>query len=1463
LSNQTPGSTTSFNTDLTNLLNSPGSTYNQFVYYSPNSATTPTLGEVRGKIVFVPAADGSWTPPAANSNGEIGWTPSEVAQNTPQEQDPNNRWNEAENSGSSGLIPTDLGSASTLYTNDLSQNDIPARGGDPDPVDDATTPIELGDDVDNIATTYFGEVKVSRTTGIVGIDDPSQNLITEIENENNLPIIVTSDSDAAGATGTLRDAILEANAEPGFNTIEFAPKLTGSTGNTIILESNLPAITNDVVIAGAVVVYLNGYQGFQNSSTHTVTETNLPATDRGLVTPQTSTFVSDPLYVDTSGVTVTSVSLPVVDPINISYGTKLNNNQLQGSEFTVTNGTIANVPGMFAFTSANGTLLPAGDYTEAVTFTPNNQTLNSSSVNVPVDVAKIMPQAQAFLGTINITYGTALASSQLAALQKPNTPNGPLAGTWVYTSAAGTVLDAGNGQSEGITFIPTDTTDYASVSSTVNLNVAQAAPMVTAVNPVNINYGQLLDNSQLSGTATYSVGGTTVNVSGTFTYQTAEGAELTAGNGQSERVTFTPADTVDYLPVRTTVTVNVTGGDTPTIVSVNPVSIPSGTALANSQLSGVATYVLDGNTLTLPGTFSYTTALGTVLSTGNNQTEAVTFTPTDTADYTTASSSVTVNVGPATPSIAITSPINITYGTALANTQIIGTASVTAAGNTVIVPGVFSFTSALGAVLSAGNGQTEAVTFTPTDTTDYAAASSTVTINVAQATPVLSPVNSSQPTPATGPLTVLNIQYGTPLTNDVPPSIPASPLIADNQLNAAVTYTVGGNPLSVPGTFTYTTAAGSVLNPGNGQVEAVTFTPTDTTDFKSVASTVTVDVAQDVPQVTLTDGSPVTTTPTGSIPSYSSVYTGSPQPASGTVTGATDATLGTPIISYYLATDTKLANPLPSAPTNVGNYLVVGTFPAPNSNYIASGDTINFAITPVAPTVTSVNPVNITYGTALASSQLSGSATVMIGGKAVSVPGTFTYTSATGTVLHPGNGQSEAVTFTPTSASYAPVATNVMVNVAKANVTSVNAVNITYGTALPSGAVSGSAASIVGGVAVSVPGTYTYKTAGGVVLSAGNGQTQTVTFTPTDTTDYNTVVTTVTVNVAAAGTSVKLVSSTSGASAYGQSVTFTATVSAAAGVPTPVGSVQFFSGTTLLATIALNSGTAAFSTSSLGAGADTITATYVPGNANYVGSSNALSQNVKVGLLLLDTTGSGSLNVSGGAKLVATGTSVIVDSSSSSAITASGSGQVSDSLTDVAGKASITGGASVSNLTTGHAVVGDPFASLATPTTTGLTTRSTSLMFIGGSTVATLQPGLYIGGISIGGAAKVTLAPGEYYLQGGGLTVAGSGSLTDLGKGVFIYNAAAKNTDQINISGAASVSLSPMTTGAYAGITIFQTRTSNAQIDVSGSGALDVTGTVYAADALVNISGAGAVDTFGNTLIADDLLLTGSGELLI
>jgi Bacterial Ig-like domain (group 3) len=107
--------------------------------------------------------------------------------------------------------------------------------------------------------------------------------------------------------------------------------------------------------------------------------------------------------------------------------------------------------------------------------------------------------------------------------------------------------------------------------------------------------------------------------------------------------------------------------------------------------------------------------------------------------------------------------------------------------------------------------------------------------------------------------------------------------------------------------------------------------------------------------------------------------------------------------------------------------------------------------------------------------------------------------------------------------------------------------------------------------------------------------------------DFKTSAGTVSQTVNPAATATALASSTN-PSVFGQPVTFTATVSASApGSGTPTGSVTFMNGSTRMATVALSSGSASYSTAKLPTGQDTITAMY-NGSGSFLGSNTSLTQ---------------------------------------------------------------------------------------------------------------------------------------------------------------------------------------------------------------------------------------------------------------
>jgi hypothetical protein len=89
-----------------------------------------------------------------------------------------------------------------------------------------------------------------------------------------------------------------------------------------------------------------------------------------------------------------------------------------------------------------------------------------------------------------------------------------------------------------------------------------------------------------------------------------------------------------------------TAKTTPTLTWPAPAAITQGTALSSTQLNA---------TSTVPGTFIYDPAAGTMLAAGTH-TLRVTFTPADTTLYNTATASTTLTVRAATYTLAVTRP---------------------------------------------------------------------------------------------------------------------------------------------------------------------------------------------------------------------------------------------------------------------------------------------------------------------------------------------------------------------------------------------------------------------------------------------------------------------------------------------------------------------------------------------------------------------------------------------------------------------------------------------------------------------------------------------------------------------------------------------------------------------------------------------------------------------------------------
>ena len=426
-------------------------------------------------------------------------------------------------------------------------------------------------------------------------------------------------------------------------------------------------------------------------------------------------------------VTQASPTISWATPATITYGTVLSATQLDAT---------ASVPGTLVYTPAVGAVPATGTDTLSVTFTPTDTT-NYASVTKTVQlvVSQATP-AITWSTPAAISYGTALSSTQLNATAS-------VPGTFVYTPAVGAVPGAGT-DTLSVTFTPTDTTNYSTVTKTVQLVVNQATATVTWTTPAAITYGTALSSTQLDATA---------SVPGTFVYTPAVGAVPGAGT-DTLSVTFTPTDSTNYSTVTKTVQLVVNQANA-TVTWAAPAAITYGTALSSTQLDATAS---------VPGSLVYAPAAGSIPAAGTD-TLSVTFTPTDTTNYSTVTKAVQLIVNQETPTITWSTPAAISYGTALSSTQLNATAS---------VPGTFVYIPAVGSTPAAGT-DTLSVTFTPTDTTNYSTVTKTVQLVVNQANATV-----TWATPAA-------ITYGTALSS--------------TQLDATA---------SVQGTFVYTPAVGAV-----------------------------------------------------------------------------------------------------------------------------------------------------------------------------------------------------------------------------------------------------------------------------------------------------------------------------------------------------------------------------------------------------------------------------------------------------------------------------------------------------------------------------------------------------------------------------------------------------------------------------------------------------------------------------
>jgi hypothetical protein len=823
--------------------------------------------------------------------------------------------------------------------------------------------------------------------------------------------------------------------------------------------------------------------------------------------------------------TVTSSGTPVtVGTVDFRNG---GNSCSQGT--TITTGVTLNSSGQAS--TPLTTFASSGSFTIRACYngTGGSGTGNSNA-SLTQTVNKITPVIT-WANPVNITYGTALSSTQLNATAS-------VLGTFIYSPVAGTVLNAGSGQTLSVTFTPTDTTTYNSAAASVTINVNQAGTSTTLGSWTQFAPTGTGPAQGLFGMSVVEDGSGNLIMFGGSTGSTRfnDVWVLSGGNGLGGTPIWNklspagspPAARYNHMAVYDSIT--------------NSMIIYGGCEGGCFPIANDAWVLSHANGIGGTPTWSLLTSSGP--STGGRQSMAKVYDPTSnraiifggqngggsggatfpevwvltnangtggSAVWSQLTTSGTIPPGQYGPSSLydVTNnrltvaggaaygsgvPTNAVYVLTNANgiggtptwTNLIAEGAAGSPAGFGGYPAAYDATNNRGILVESGgtnniwllsNANGTGGTTAYSHVTPSGGVSAVVGLQGAAYDPASNRVSSFYQNAGSNQLFVLGA--GSPDASAFGQSATftatVSPVLGTGSPTGTVTFkdgatTLGTGPLSTTGGGTTATFTTSGLSVGTHTITAVYGA-----DGNFTASTSSWALTQTVARAAAT----VT------LGSLSQTYSGLPETATATTNPS-----GLTVNFTYNGSST--------APTNVGSYTVVGTISDPNYQGSATGTLV---ISKATPTIMWSNPADIVYGTALSGTQLN--ATALVGG-------TFTYNPAAGTVLSAGSGQTLSVHFVPTDTTdyNTPSDKTVLINVTKATptITWSNPPDIEYGIALSATQLNATA---------SVGGTFAYSPAADTVLKAGSGQTLSVTFTPTDTTDYSSASKSVAINVTA------------------------------------------------------------------------------------------------------------------------------------------------------------------------------------------------------------------------------------------------------------------------------------------------------------------------------------------------------------
>lgn len=145
-------------------------------------------------------------------------------------------------------------------------------------------------------------------------------------------------------------------------------------------------------------------------------------------------------------------------------------------------------------------------------------------------------------------------------------------------------------------------------------------------------------------------------------------------------------------------------------------------------------------------------------------------------------------------------------------------------------------------------------------------------------------------------------------------------------------------------------------------------------------------------------------------------------------------------------------------------------------------------------------------------------------------------------------------------------------------------------------------------------------------------------------------------------------------------------------------------------------------------------------------------------------------------------------------------------------------------------VIADPLAHRAPPSSSGCDFRDIEI-----KQSRSLRPGVYCGGIRIGGDVDIRLEPGIFVIKDGEFSVTGNATLKGENVGFYVTG----KTARISFANSTTIALTAPRDGPMAGILLFEDRNSpyGREFEISSKDAEMLLGTIYLPRGLLSIKG--------------------------